>query len=233
MAALSPARLLAVWEMGARRHPIDRALLLFAQAEPALDPAQLADLPLGQRNAAILGLRTACFGTRLAAWVDCPACAERMSFELDPAQLPPRPAAAPGPVQVGGHRFMPPTSRHLAIAAGAADAGQATLALMRACLADPPADDATLEALADAAGDALDAADPWADLSLALTCPACAAPVAACFDIAAYVWDELDTHARGLLDDIHTLAGAYGWREDEILALGEARRAAYLERVRA
>jgi hypothetical protein len=231
MSPLNPARLLAVWESGARRHPIDRALLLYALAAPQVDPESLADRSLGERNAAILALRTAHFGRPLAAWIDCAHCGERMEFELDPAQLPEPPNALPAPVHVGAYRFLPPTSRHLAIAANTDDGEAATLALMRACLdGDVPSDD-TLSAMIDAAGEALDAADPWADIALDLPCPACGQAMSASFDIAAYVWDELDTRARALLDDIHTLATAYGWTEPEILALSDTRRAAYLDRV--
>jgi len=231
MSPLSPARLLAVWESGARRHPIDRALLLYALAAPQIDPESLADRSLGERNAAILALRTAHFGPHLAAWIDCTRCGERMEFELDPAQLPEPPRTAPAAVQVGAHRFAPPTSRHLAITAGIDDAEAATLALMRACVDGEAPPDDTLSGLIDAAGEALDAADPWADIAVTLPCPACGARVSASFDIAAYVWDELDTRARALLDNIHLLASAYGWTEPEILALSDTRRAAYLDRV--
>jgi hypothetical protein len=34
-----------------------------------------------------------------------------------------------------------------------------------------------------------------------------------------------------LLRDVHTLASAYGWKEDEVLHLTPARRHAYLELV--
>ena len=79
----------------------------------------------------------------------------------------------------------------------------------------------------------MDAADPWAELTLGIRCPACGHEDGAAFDIAAYLWEEIDSHARQLLDDIHTLATAYGWTEPDILALSDARRAAYLARVHA
>ena len=47
----------------------------------------------------------------------------------------------------------------------------------------------------------------------------------------AFLWDEVDVRARRLLDEVHALAGAYGWSEQRILALSEARRRAYLDRV--
>ncbi|QID17623.1 hypothetical protein G3580_08180 [Nitrogeniibacter mangrovi] len=231
MLALSPARLLAIWESGVRRHPIDRALLLFALAEPARDPDTLADAPLGVRNAAIMALREACFGSPLPSWADCPACGERMEFELASSMLPPRPETPVDEIRIGDLRLTLPTSRHLLLALDADDAEDAAQRLLHACLLDPADDPASMADLLDAAGEAIDAADPWADLSLALSCPACGAPVSASLDIAAYLWDELDRHTQALLDDVHTLAGAYGWSEGEILALSDTRRAAYLERV--
>ncbi len=236
MTAFDPARLLAVWEAGARRHPIDRALLLFALAAPQRDPDALADAPLGERNAAIMGLREACFGGPLQSWVDCPACGERMEFDIHPAMLPPPPAQPLEAITVGDLRFAPPTSRRLAKALDAGRPEDAALNLLRDCVLDdaavPDAPD-ELAQLMDAAGAAIDAADPWAELTLALPCPACGTRVDASFDVAAYFWDELSTHAQRLLDDIHVLASAYGWTEPEILALGDTRRAAYLDRVRA
>ena len=47
--------LIACWELGRRRHPLDRALLLYAAAEPEADPDTLADRTIGERNAALLG----------------------------------------------------------------------------------------------------------------------------------------------------------------------------------
>ncbi len=234
MLAIGPERLLSVWEQGARRHPIDRALLLYALAAPEQPVEQLADAPLGARNAALMTLRRASFGGQLPAWVDCPACGERMEFVLDAADLPPAPPLSTEPIVVGGHRFRRPSSRHLAALVNADDPESAARQLLRDCAESAealPQDDTALAELLDAAEAAIEAADPWAELSLAIACPACTHQTEASFDIASYLWEELDSHARRLLDDIHALAVAYGWTEPEILALSEARRAAYLARV--
>ena len=76
----SEAQLLALWEQGLRRHPVDRALLLCAWARPEVPGPRLAELPLGAINAALLRLREACFGARIDAYVDCPRCGERLSL---------------------------------------------------------------------------------------------------------------------------------------------------------
>jgi hypothetical protein len=80
---------------------------------------------------------------------------------------------------------------------------------------------------------AMDQADPLTDIALAFECDVCGHRGTAPLDIGAFLWEEIETRARGLLDEVHLLARAYGWRESDVLALSEARRAAYLERVTA
>ena len=84
-----------------------------------------------------------------------------------------------------------------------------------------------IEALAERMADC----DPQSDVRLALTCPACTHSWSVGFDIADFLWRKVDDRARQLLPHIATLAAAFGWREQEILALGEARRAHYLDLV--
>ena len=236
MYALDPQRLLEVWERGARRHPIDRALLLFGLAEPELAPGQLADLPLSWRNAAVMTLRLAWLGNPLPVWCDCPACGERMELTVDAEQLPARPGFRPIEVDIDGLRFSPPTSRHLAALANAPDPEEAARRLLAACASTPeslPTEPRHLAALLDVVDAALEQADPWLELSLAVTCPACGQQSEPSLDIAAIVWDELDAVARRVLDEVNVLAQAYGWHERDILGMSEQRRAAYLERLQA
>ncbi len=218
-----------------RRHPIDRALLLYSLARPDTPPDALADAPLGTRNAALLDLCHESFGQRLVAWMDCPACGERLEFELDPEQFPPVPDNITNPIDIAGYCFHRPTSRHLARLTNLADAETAAQHLLRDCAESPdelPQDEYALAVLLDTVDTAMDDADPWATLSLSILCPACDHEDNAPFDIADYLWEEIESHARRLLDDIHILAQAYGWTEDEILSLSGERRAAYLARVR-
>src|SRR5690606_26784464 len=113
MLPLTSAQLLSLWEQGSTRHPLDRALLLFAQAAPELPAEHLADRPLGECHAALMRLRWRSFGSRMLLWLDCPACGERMEFELLPEQLPAM-QTPPESVEVAGQRYRCPTSRDLA-----------------------------------------------------------------------------------------------------------------------
>jgi hypothetical protein len=222
--------LLRCWERGRRRHALDRALLLHAAAAPDVDPETLADRPVGERNAALLRLRRALFGDDLASCVDCPACGETLEFSLSADALLERAPADPSYAWIDGIRVRMPTTRDLASVAGEADEAAAERALM-ARLVDgtsiEPRDDGALAARITRA---LDDADPCLDISIGMTCPACAHAWAAAFDVAGFVWEEIDVRARRLLDEVHVLAGGYGWTEAEILGLSDVRRNAYLER---
>ena len=233
MRPLSPELLLRAWEHGRRRHPVDLAVMLYAFAQPELDPDRLPDAPLGDRNAAILRLREATFGARLRAVLDCPRCGEQLELDTDTTILLATSAQDAAPVEVDGLRFRPPTSRDLVGILGEIDTEAARLKLLRRCLVgggEPPGP-ALLATLCDRVEDALERADPLSDLTFGFTCDACGHVWQAPLDVAGFVWDEIDAHARRLLDEVHLLARAYGWSEAEILSLPEARRSAYIERV--
>ena len=71
------------------------------------------------------------------------------------------------------------------------------------------------------------------DLRLGANCAACGAALEARFDVTAFVTSEITRHAEHLLDDVHKIALAYHWAEDDIFSLGVSRRAAYLRRIEA
>lgn len=236
MQAPGPQRMLELWEQGIRRHPIDRALLLMTLAEPGLAPDQLADLPLSSRNASLMALGLAWFGNPIPVWCDCPACGGRMELTIDAGQLPEQPGEQAVGIDIAGLRFKRPTSRHLATMIDAPDPDEAARRLLVACAESPeliPVDSQAARTLLEAVDSALEQADPWLDLSLDVSCPDCGEPSEPALDIAGIVWDEVDVIARRLLDDVHTLAQAYGWQEHDILGMSEHRRAAYLERLQA
>jgi hypothetical protein len=232
MKPLSARDLLVASEQGRNRHPVDRAHLLRTLSAPGADPVALAGEPLGALNAALLRVRAATFGRRLRALVDCPQCLTPLELQLDTIELL---NACPAPldsVEVEGLRFRPPSNRDLARIAGEADADTATHRLLTLCAIDQP-QDIDIDALLTEVERALESADPWSDLSLAVRCDACQRQWSEPLDVPALLWDEVQRRARALLDEVHLLAQAYGWTEDVILGLSDDRRAAYLQRVTA
>jgi hypothetical protein len=235
MAAFTGNQLLSVWEQGRRRHPLDRALLLYAAAldAEALDaPAkELADQPLGRRNLALLRLQASWLGDSMNAAVDCPSCGERLEFSLSARALLANPGRDVDSVEVERVRVRLPTTRDLSSIVREANADAAARKLCLSLVDATQLGETDVLALAPRIEAALDEADPCADVALELACPACPGTWTSSFDIPGYLWEEVEARSRQLLDEVHVLANAYSWAEHAILAMSEARRAAYLERV--
>jgi hypothetical protein len=59
------------------------------------------------------------------------------------------------------------------------------------------------------------------------TCPACGQPNDTTVDLELLALRRIAARRRALLQDVHALASAYGWTEQETLAIPPARRAEY------
>ena len=57
-----------------------------------------------------------------------------------------------------------------------------------------------------------------------LTCPSCEHQWRILFDIASFLWAEIDRWSENMILTIHKLAGRYGWSETQILELSPVRR---------
>ncbi len=233
MQAFSSSDVVALWERGARLHPLDRSLLALSTAFPGASEDH-ADWSLGRRNRALFELHAVCFEKQLQGWSGCPACGEKAEFELEGGQLLAASASAqPGTtVTVRGEIFRLPTSRDLAEVL-AEDAAAAARGLLERCRLGEAGPGEWDEAALGEAGDTLAAADPLAEVQLALDCPACGHEWHDVLDIGSFVWAEVESRARRLLWEVHTLALAYGWSEAETLGLSAVRRAGYLAMVQA
>lgn len=232
MHGIDATRLLDLWEDGQARHPIDRALMLCACARPEHASGDWAALPLGAVNATLLQLRGAWFGTTIGIELACAQCGEPLQTQVDTRDLlaSARGGDAPSRVDVQGLVFRLPDSRDLASVVHEADTEHAARQLLqRCCTGGPLAAGDDLQQLLALAGQALEAADPLADVQLDVACHACGHTTPATLDPGSVVWTDVQRHARALLEQVHALARAYGWSEPEVLALGAARRAAYLD----
>ena len=132
---------------------------------------------------------------------------------------------------VAGRRLRAPALRDLAAVAHELDAERAARQLVARCTLYNADTMALSDDVLRDVENALEAVDPNADIALEVHCEACGEHCTAVLDIGVLLWDEIDACARALLAEVHTLAGAYGWTEGEVLALGAARRASYLAMV--
>jgi uncharacterized protein (UPF0212 family) len=231
-------RLLEAWEVALPLTPARRAQGLVGVLAPELSPAAVGALSVGERDEALLRLREAVFGPDVTAVGRCPACGERveLSFEVDDVHVVSPEVELPIVVERDGWsvRCRPPTSADLVSIEQVATARQAADELWRHCTVEVTTggstrspEDVPAPVRASVAA-RLAAVDPQADVQIRLACPACQAGWEQVFDIASFLWTELDAWARRLLGDVHVLASAYGWDEEQILALSPSRRRAYL-----
>jgi hypothetical protein len=241
MRGLSAADVVAVWERGQERHPVDRALLLLGAALPARSRDELAALTVGQRDGLLLLARERTLGPTLQCFVPCPACAQALEFPVEVREIlvadPQVPLEREHEVEAEGvkMRFRLLDSRDLAAVARVSDPAAARRALLaRALLWARGDDDEALppERLPPPAAGALAAElalrDPQAEVEFNLRCAGCGHAWLSLLDVAAFFWAEVAVQARRLLREVHELAAAYGWREADVLGMSAARRAFYL-----
>ena len=241
MRVLEPAELLDLWERGLGAAPAQAVMPLLAAACPEIPLAGLARLTVGERDALLLSQREWMFGPVMEAVDVCPACGDRLEFSLTVDSLRAVPAvidaselgrAESRSAAADGYRveFRVPTVGDIGQATGLAE-------LLARCVigatrdGGPAAAEALPAAVIEAVSREMAAADPQADVELALSCPACGHDWRSVFDIAAFLWEELGRWAERTLREIHQLAAAYGWREADILALSPARRGIYLDMI--
>jgi len=242
-AMLTASDLLNLWERGLMNHPLQRAIDLLAIAHPELPPEQLKELPIGRRDEYLLEIREVLFGSRLDCLTTCPTCSERLEIEFDIAQLRTAPSIS-DPTKIHALveadcevEFRLPTTADLLGIASLADATLARRALFERCVQKArrngvpiPATDVPDEVVLVTAARMAEI-DPQADIQIALTCLACSQQWSAAFDIASYLWIEINAWAIRILREVHLLASTYGWRESDILALSSMRRQLYLEMI--
>jgi len=241
MAALDDADALATWEKAVACPTPLRGAALLQLAGTDEDEDQCAALPLGEAARRLLELHARRFGRTLSCVAECPACGTALEADCDAhtlaAQASSQPAGDSRCVAAAGFaaRVRLPSMLDLAQAARTRDVAEARRVLLERCVIEAIHDD-TPCAAADlpqevtfAIAAALEDADPLADIGLAFQCPACDTAWTATLDPARFVLAAVERAAQAVMLDVHALALAYGWTEAETLALGRARRRAYLE----
>ena len=239
-------RLLQAWEHGRDLHPVRRALTLLHAGWPDTTLDEWAHMPIGRRDTALLDLRESLFGKHIETVMQCPQCGEGLEtgFSVDDLRVPSGelPVASPGlRWQVRDYTvdYRLPTSADLLDVMAAGPVDEAPGRLLGACIENLRHEDAELTVdelpaeIVAAVQQEMARHDPGADTHVALSCPGCRHEFDAVFDIVDYLWSEVDDWAERTLDQVHTLASAYGWSEPAILALSPARRQHYIDRVQA
>ena len=226
----TPARqLLESWEtFGGQPLPVRAAALAALSTDTPL--AEVMRWSVARRDQALFDFRAQVFGDRVEAVTGCPACTEQLEMHLDLAHIAPSKGGAAAPsafrtVRIGGSRVRCrlPNGEDLLAVSSLTDIAEAREQLIVRCVqSDDPNLREQAAALLTLQAD---------DVQLDLACPACGHAWQTAFDIAAFVWRELDDWAQRTLREIHMIASAYGWSESEILELSARRRQTYVEMI--
>lgn len=228
--------LVATWAAAADAPP-ERAALTVLAGVGGVAVSELISWPSGRCDAALLAATAEVASGPLAMTAACPACGERVEAHADVADLlADAPADHPDRVEVtvAGRvlHVRAPSGADLAAAGAASTVEAARDLLLAACAAGSDGRPVTPGELAPdavaAVADAVAALDPQAAVEVALACPGCGHAWGAMLDAGAFLLAAADARARALLDDVHRLAGAYGWSHGEVLALPDAVRRHYL-----
>lgn len=236
---LTDSQLLEIWEQGYARMPSEQAFVLLAANEPNAQPEDLLSLSVGQRDLKLLRLRQQLFGNETVLVSHCSGCSEQIEISISIDELVLKQSTGNQPLctvrdswRVG---FRVPSAGDLvAIQRLAPDARRA--ALLNRCISkieheekkcsvnasDLPAN--VVKSVVDAMADA----DPQANIEFQLKCNECGHGWTSGFDIVSFLWREINDWAQKLLLQIHSLAKAYGWTQDEVLKLSRWRRQVYL-----
>lgn len=232
MNALADHALLGIWERGAGCGPTARGLLLLGAVLPEASHERCAEIPIGARDRAILTLRRATFGGRFAGRANCPGCGEEHEFDLDLDRLLAN-AMQEEPSDIvidNGLRFRMPNSADLTAVARHNDVDAVARQLLQRCCLNPHPEIDWSPALLDEVEDKIALRESSDDIELRFACIACGEAWDDRLDVAGCVWEEIAARGRRLLDEVHALAMYYGWSEQQILALSDVRREAYLQR---
>ncbi len=243
MRPLSAQNILKIWERGQDQHYLDKALTLLSPSFPDSTKDELATLTIGQRDACLLSARELVFGGRLNIFTRCPRCQERLEFSMSTKDI----CTAQEPYEPGSIfelaaddfvlRFRLPNSIDLAETAGCRDVSAARMMLVERCVkkAFHNGMEITGKALPEEIIGRLSMrmaeCDTHAEVLIDLRCPACDHTWQMLFDVVSFFWTEISSHARRLLEEVHTLACAYGWSESDILSMSQRRRQFYLDMV--
>lgn len=241
MKPLTAAQLLAIWERGLNRPLLQKTLNLLTLACPEMDADTVAKLSIGERDARLLLLREWMFGSCLKNMAVCHQCSERLEWEtnirdirLQSLQL--HHSSREFNLELDDYfvRFRLPNSLDIAaVIANGAEQPDPTKILVD-CILDTRCNgeacdiDDLPDKVIQALSQRMEEEDPQADISMALKCPNCSHKWAAQFDIASYLWTEINQWAVRVLQDVHKLARTYHWSERDILAMSPVRRQLYL-----
>jgi hypothetical protein len=245
MRSISDPDLLDAWERGIVQTPAQIGLSLLSSTSPDVSYEELSNLSIGERDRLLLQLREGIFGPYIMGLIICPECGELLEMALDVIDIRIKSGIETPETERCLHlvsegyeiRFRLPDCADLEAISLCEDISEARYLILSRCIqgvlyqgSDTSIEDLPANLL-DSIEERMASADPQADVLLRAACASCRHEWDAIFDISSFLWKEIDSWARRTLQDVHTLASAYGWSEKDILGMSSRRRKSYLDMV--
>jgi hypothetical protein len=237
------AQLLNAWEQGFDQTLQVKAFKLFELARPDLTESQALGMSVGSRDSTLIDFRRRIFGRSADVVATCTSCNEQFEATLDLAEMQfgnKLDASDPFHVELEGYSLLLRTPRVVDLISLSKDDDKSAIRenILSNCIitAMTPANElANPRTLPNSVKQLIDqrlaSHDSAADITLEFSCPHCEKHSSQIFDIVTLLVKEVQNWARGMLQDIHALARAYGWSEDSILSMSAARRQTYIDLV--
>lgn len=242
MRSLTTAELLQTWEDGLGQSLLEKTIRLLGRACAVEDYALLCKMSIGERDARLLQIREWMFGNRLKNMAGCPNCKALTEWETNTRdlylqQIPPAPAVRTFSMEKEGYTvlFRLPDTNDVARALTDISRRNDPEKILADCLLESNKDGNKITAeelpasIWQLMNERMEKEDPQADINMKIACPVCNYEWEARFDIAGYLWAEINNWAQRIMQEVYLLARSFGWAEKDILNMSSRRRQLYLQ----
>jgi len=233
MRPLSQGELLEFWECGLEQSCLDRTLAMLRLAGSE-NPEQFT---MGESGWHLLKLRELMFGPEITGLAHCPQCDCVVELDFNVAEVMAGERASDQSLVLSDEgyeaSFRLLTLSDLKTLQGATPESLQQ-SLLKRCVLNLKRDGEAMaaeelpEPFIRMLAERMAQADPQAEIGLQLECFECHHQWTGDFDVESFLWAEIQAWAGRTLNEIHQLAAAYGWSEQQILALSPLRRHIYL-----
>ena len=242
MHALTDRDLLTIWEKTLDKSLVEKCLVFLAMVYPEYDPKQVASFSIGERDARLLHVREKMFGSTLRNAGVCPACRERIEWEVPVSELQLQPIGQHTGqddivIVYDGHEMhfrLPNSEDFLNLSPMESNEDNVVAMIKRCVLHEAPTHPGTEDLSSDmieVISNKFAELDPQADIMIKLSCPQCRHEWSSIFDIMLYIWTEIQERVHTIYREIITIARHFSWSENEILSLSPFRRQLYLRMI--
>ena len=220
--------------------PTRRALALLRLGYPNLAEEDIAQLSFGSRNALLLRLRKALFGSVFESTCDCQSCQQKLDLTFDTSMIElqdPKPNKSQS-ISIEGCQvdFRLPCSQDM-LEHELNDSELTATKVLANCIQAIEKDGSSIGVDQVPANflsqfeNQIAELDSQANIEFNVDCPGCGNNQSSRFDILSFLWAEIDSWAKFILREVHVIASCYGWSEETILKMNPVKRNLYLQMV--